>query len=439
MDPWWSVGGGAAAARQATKGPGSSRVPCRNFARGACRWGQNCRFSHDRKVTQICRYFQNGNCGYGDRCSYQHISEAPTLNRFNSELAYHGLQGSALSLNRRGSEPAILPETSIRSWGGARRDSEPAFSNMAQLQTNFGNMSVSFDEEDEDVGKHVEKQLQTNFGNMSVSFDEEDEDVKKHVTLWHPPNWALSKEFVPREATSDSRSQEVKPNTTSLRPEGASPKVSVPTSLDPEEPQAAGGSGAAATAAVAQSEDVVCGICMDKVSQKTLPEERLFGILPNCTHAYCVGCIRKWRKSRDFHSAVIKGCPECRVTSTYFIPNKYWVFESEEKEKLIESFKARTSKIRCKFFVRGNGHCPFKSECIYLHELPPGQLPAAKPRQRSDRRRRQPVVFTLSDSSDEDDEDDMYLVQWALTFALLHRDSDLDLSDFLWDSSDSSD
>lgn len=108
--------------------------------------------------------------------SYQHISEAPTLSRCNSELAHHGLQGSSLSLNRRGSEPSILPEASIGSWGGARRDSEPAFSSMAQLQTNFGN--------------------------MSVSFNEEDEDVEKPVALWHPPNWALSKEFVPREATS---------------------------------------------------------------------------------------------------------------------------------------------------------------------------------------------------------------------------------------------
>lgn len=70
--------------------------------------------------------------------------------------------------------------------------------------------------------------------------------------------------------------------------------------------QAAGGLGAAAAAVVEGCEDMVCGICMDKISEKTLPEERLFGILPNCTHAYCVGCIRKWRKSRDFQNAVIK-------------------------------------------------------------------------------------------------------------------------------------
>lgn len=50
------------------------------------------------------------------------------------------------------------------------------------------------------------------------------------------------------------------------------------------------------------------------------------------------------------------------------------------------------------------------------------------------------VIFQIynpspSESSDEDD-NDIYLVQWALTIALLERDPDF--SDFLfWDSSDS--
>ncbi|NXL08270.1 MKRN1 ligase, partial [Mesembrinibis cayennensis] len=120
---------------------------------------------------------------------------------------------------------------------------------------------------------------------------------------------------------------------------------------------------------------------MDRVYEKPLPEERLFGILPNCSHAYCVGCIRKWRCSRDFQSVVIKACPECRVTSSYYIPHKYWVSDVGEKEKLIEKFKARTGKIRCKFFVRNRGRCPFKSDCIYLHELPAGRLLQQRRRQ----------------------------------------------------------
>ncbi|NXO41808.1 MKRN1 ligase, partial [Locustella ochotensis] len=111
---------------------------------------------------------------------------------------------------------------------------------------------------------------------------------------------------------------------------------------------------------------------MDTVYEKPLPKERLFGILPNCSHAYCLGCIRKWRRSRDFESKVIKACPECRITSNYYIPHKYWISDADEKEKLIATFKKRTGKIRCKFFI--HGYCPFKSECIYLHELPAHQL-----------------------------------------------------------------
>ncbi|NXQ11626.1 MKRN1 ligase, partial [Peucedramus taeniatus] len=138
---------------------------------------------------------------------------------------------------------------------------------------------------------------------------------------------------------------------------------------------------------------------MDRVYEKPLPEERLFGILPNCSHAYCVGCIRKWRRSRAFQSTVIKACPECRITSNYYIPHKYWISDVGEKEKLIRTFKARTGKIRCKFFLRG--HCPFRSECIYLHELPAGWL-----RRRRQRQLRRPAVFipSSSESSDEEDE-----------------------------------
>ncbi|NXP05952.1 MKRN2 ligase, partial [Thinocorus orbignyianus] len=140
---------------------------------------------------------------------------------------------------------------------------------------------------------------------------------------------------------------------------------------------------------------------MDRVYEKALPEERVFGILPNCSHAYCLGCIRKWRCSKDFQNGVIKACPQCRVTSSYYIPHKYWVSDAGEKEKLIESFKARTGKIRCKFFVQNHGRCPFKSDCIYLHELPAGRLP-----RRRRPRPRMPIGFSPSPSESSDEEDE---------------------------------
>ncbi|NXI09509.1 MKRN2 ligase, partial [Irena cyanogastra] len=139
---------------------------------------------------------------------------------------------------------------------------------------------------------------------------------------------------------------------------------------------------------------------MDRVYEKALPEERLFGILPNCSHAYCVGCIRTWRRSRDFQSTVIKACPECRITSSYYIPHKYWISDVGEKEKLIRAFKARTGKISCKFFLRG--HCPFRSECIYLHELPA----ASWLRRHRQKQPRMPAVFTPSSSESSDEEDE---------------------------------
>lgn len=96
-------------------------------------------------------------------------------------------------------------------------------------------------------------------------------------------------------------------------------------------------------------------------------------------------------------------------------------------------------KIRCKFFVRNRGRCPFKSDCIYLHELPASWQPRRR-RQRS----RMPVVSggpaqsggagalrgsrlglilppvlqefspSSSESSDEEDEE-LRMLEWALT------------------------
>ena len=101
-------------------------------------------------------------------------------------------------------------------------------------------------------------------------------------------------------------------------------------------------------------------------------------------------------------------------------------------------------KIRCKFFVRNRGRCPFKSDCIYLHELPAGRLP-----RRQQQRPRMPVVSgaacpgglghgmalqrgsgpglilsavlqefspSPSESSDEEDEE-LCMLEWALTLA----------------------
>ncbi|KAF4800504.1 putative E3 ubiquitin-protein ligase makorin-1 [Turdus rufiventris] len=249
---------------------------------------------------------------------------------------------------------------------------------------------------------------------VTVEVEEKDKNIP---ALGNIACEAISGEFVPTKAQDASDCQPQEP---ALDPDSADPTEAVLETTHPAKvPAEPGAVAALATTTMlrSQSEAVVCGICMDRVYEKALPEERLFGILPNCSHAYCVGCIRRWRRSRDFQSTVINACPECRITSSYYIPHKYWISDVDEKEELIRTFKARTGKIRCKFFARG--HCPFRSECIYLHEQP-----ARRPRRHRRRRRpRMPAVFIpfSSESSDEEDEE-LSALDWALTVALLEAE-----------------
>ncbi|KAM6114466.1 uncharacterized protein FYN12_012017 [Phoenicopterus ruber ruber] len=382
MEPGSLVAAGALRARG-----GCLRPLCRNFARGSCRWGQSCRFSHDRKSTRICRYFQSGFCSYGERCSYQHIQEepAPVGTRYGPV--------PTVPPGHWGSEPSSVPTAAARGWGGARRSSAQPVPSVSHVV----------------------------FKSPSGEVEEEEKEKENIPAPGNVPCGAIGGEFVPAEARGASGSP---PRGPGLDPSSSDPReaaVEKATRTDAAEVPAEPGAAAApvpAAALRAQSEAVVCGICMDRVYEKPLPEERLFGILPNCSHAYCVGCIRKWRRTQDFQSAVIKACPECRVTSSYYIPHKYWVSDVAEKQKLIETFKARTGKIRCKFFVQNRGRCPFKSDCIYLHELPAGQLP-----RRRRQRPRVPVEFSPSpsESSDEEDEE-LCILEWAFTLALIETD-----------------
>ncbi|KAL0625971.1 E3 ubiquitin-protein ligase makorin-1 [Plecturocebus cupreus] len=56
--------------------------------------------------------------------------------------------------------------------------------------------------------------------------------------------------------------------------------------------------------AVPHSKDMVCGICMEVVYEKTNPIELCFRILSNCNHTYCLKCNRKWRSAKQFESKI---------------------------------------------------------------------------------------------------------------------------------------
>ncbi|KAF6114609.1 hypothetical protein HJG60_010574 [Phyllostomus discolor] len=224
------------------------------------------------------------------------------------------LPGPLLVLTRRGSEPAYLPSVAV-GWAGASWGMELGLEGLASQNEELGGSSWKF---------------------LPPSCESSGAQQLLMETTAMPRSLSLShKELV-----------------ASLK------------SMDLEREQ--------------DSRDVVCGICIDKVWDKP-GAKRIFGILPNCTHAHCLGCLRTWRKlQQDFPLDVIKACPQCWVHSSYIIPHRFWVSNGAEKEQLIRNFSAQTSQTPCRFFMRGNSRCPFKSDCIYLHQLP-DEAPALDP------------------------------------------------------------
>ncbi|XP_060787974.1 makorin, ring finger protein, 4 isoform X2 [Neoarius graeffei] len=343
--------------RSGKRGSHLGRRICRQFVNGSCRFGPHCSYLHEYPavpLVQVCRYFQKGGCWFGENCRYLHIagpdSGASGARRGSAPVVNASLPGH-VSADRWGSEPS-LNAPGAYNW---RRASEPLVTSLSYQQTSQRPTTGIAEEEEHAVLE------------AGSILPQQEEGLQPQESDGLGPRLPCNSAD---EATVNAASDEATVNAASDVQEKTDSKTDqqgVPL-LE---------SGATASVAQGQSEaynqskDVFCGICMDKVYEKGTVRERRFGILPNCSHAFCLSCIMTWRKTKDFQEEVIKACPQCRVKSPFYIPSKYWVCEGEPKEALIASFKEKSSKIKCNFFMR-HGCCPFASECIFSHELPPG-------------------------------------------------------------------
>lgn len=109
---------------------------------------------------------------------------------------------------------------------------------------------------------------------------------------------------------------------------------------------------------------IKCGLCDEAVLQKVDPR---FGLL-NCSHPFCLTCIRSWRASNfDANDADSRSCPLCTEVTYFIVPSSTWIEDSAEKQKVIEQYKKKMSMIPCKYHDSGRGNCPFGSSCFYEH------------------------------------------------------------------------
>ena len=49
-----------------------------------------------------------------------------------------------------------------------------------------------------------------------------------------------------------------------------------------------------------------CGICMEVVEEKVGEGKNRYGVLPNCNHCFCIGCIMTWRSGKQFDQDIAK-------------------------------------------------------------------------------------------------------------------------------------
>lgn len=120
------------------------------------------------------------------------------------------------------------------------------------------------------------------------------------------------------------------------------------------------------------SSDVECSICIEPVM--SVPGRR-FGLLSNCTHPFCLDCIRQWRARIDLPKETVRSCPICRQVSYYVISSDRYIADSARKAVLSQQYHSAQRSIPCRHWNYGRGECPFGSSCFYAH-LNPDLTPA---------------------------------------------------------------
>ncbi|KFO90837.1 E3 ubiquitin-protein ligase makorin-1, partial [Buceros rhinoceros silvestris] len=347
----------------------------RYFMHGVCKEGDNCRYSHDLSTSQsamVCRYYQRGCCAYGDRCRYEHTKplEPEEMTDLNLDADIYPSVSTDF---------ASLPETVEEII--AEIEDENADLAAAGVGAEDWVNAVEFVPGQPYCGRAascVEAPLQEMVIEEEYEKQQADMEIKKELCPYAAVGECRYGEncvYIHGDVCDMCGLQVLHPIDAAQRSEH------IKSCIEAHEKDME------LSFAVQRSKDMVCGICMEVVYEKANPSERRFGILSNCSHTYCLKCIRKWRSAKQFESKIIKSCPECRITSNFVIPSEYWVEEKEEKQKLIQKYKEAMSNKPCRYFDEGRGSCPFGGNCFYKHAYPDGrreepQRPKAQRRNR---------------------------------------------------------
>jgi len=308
---------------------------------------------------EVCRYYLKGNCAFGTACRLQHT-------RPNERGAVEGRAGATspeeqqLELEEERIDPyddepctyrqlrekyfGIYSEVDMRKYW--QTEMRPTGNSRPALRPTTASVSRSSRE----VCKYFLKGA-CNFGESCRNL---------HVTDVAQLDGDLAISVSSRGgATEESR----RGASSTQRATGSSSQPCRPQHPPPPPPPAFSSRGNAA------AEDAECGICFESITEKG---ER-FGMLESCACAFCLSCIRAWRKQKEQQDRVnLRMCPLCRNESFFVIPCEDLIVDPQEKSSAIEKYKHQMSLVPCQAFDYGRGKCPFGSSCFYAHLNPDG-------------------------------------------------------------------
>ncbi|KAM1049563.1 hypothetical protein ACFX2C_028658 [Malus domestica] len=326
------------------------RVLCKFFAHGACLKGEHCEFSHDWKASpnNICTFYQKGACAFGSRCRYEHVKASRAQS-----------SGSSSSTN---SQPSLAV------------DSASLALPVRTLASRVSLAPLSLSELSASSSPFLPPSKPA--WNGSLEDDYENDEVNVGETWSTRPEDRAICSFAA--AGSCPRGEKCPHIHGDVCPSCGKHCLHPYRPLEREEHMKTCEEKQKQLEALKCSQEIECSVCLERVLSKPTVAERKFGILSECDHPFCISCIRNWRSSSptsgmDVNSA-LRACPICRKLSYFVIPSVIWYNSKEEKQEIVESYKARLRSIDCKHFDFGNGNCPFGTSCFYKHAYRDGRL-----------------------------------------------------------------
>ncbi|TWW65085.1 putative E3 ubiquitin-protein ligase makorin-1 [Takifugu flavidus] len=289
----------------------TKHVTCRYFMHGLCKEGDNCRYSHDltssKPAAMMCKFFQKGNCVFGERCRFEHCKPTKSEEVSNPQMLL--LSSTPPSIDPECSESG--PRLKTQDWANAA-EFVPGQPYCGRAESVDVEISIPLIEE------------------LNGDATTDKEELRKQLCPYAAVGecrYGVNCAYLHGDVCDMCGLQVLHPTDSSQRSEHTKACIEA-HEKDME-----------ISFAIQRSKDMMCGVCMEVVFEKVNPSERRFGILSNCSHCYCLKCIRKWRSAKQFESKIIKSCPECRITSNFVIPSEYWVEDKEDKQKLIQKYK----------------------------------------------------------------------------------------------------